>query len=218
MALSTALGLATSSGLNAYIPLLVYGLLARYTDLVNLPEGWMWLTDPILLTIVGILLAIEFVADKIPAVDSVNDIIQTAFRPTSGGLMFASALETETYTDSSVFSDPKTWALLAAGIAIAFIMHFMKSTSRPVINASTVGVGAPVVSTAENVVAASLTGAAIFAPLLVLIILALFLGGAWWFVSKVRKFVGADDDDSASGPSSGRGMFGGFDTSRAAGA
>lgn len=190
MALSTAIGLATSAGLNAYIPLLVYGLLARFTDFVTLPEGWMWLSDPILLTIVGVLLAIEFVADKIPAVDSVNDIIQTAIRPTSGGLMFASALDTQMVADGSVFSDGKTWVLIVVGIAISFAMHFLKSTSRPVINASTVGVGAPVVSTTENVVTAALTGAAIFAPVLVFIILAAFLGVSWWFVTKVRKFMG----------------------------
>lgn len=197
MALSTAIGLATSAGLNAYIPLLVYGLLARFTDFVTLPEGWMWLSDPILLTIVGVLLAIEFVADKIPAVDSVNDIIQTAIRPTSGGLMFASALDTRMVADGSVFSDGKTWVLIVVGIAISFAMHFLKSTSRPVLNASTMGVGAPVVSTTENVVTAALTGAAIFAPVLVLIILAVFLGGSWWFVSKVRKLVGRREASAA---------------------
>ncbi|MDU0479608.1 DUF4126 domain-containing protein [Staphylococcus chromogenes] len=187
MGLSTALGLASSAGLNAYLPLLAYGLLARYTDFVTLPEGWMWLTDPILLAIVGVLLVIELIADKIPAVDSVNDIIQTVFRPTSGGLMFASVLDQDTATSGSVFQDPKTWVAIGIGVAISLVMHVVKSTSRPVVNASTVGVGAPVVSLGENVVAASLTGAALFAPALVLIILALFLLGAWWFVSKLRR-------------------------------
>ncbi|MGV0391606.1 DUF4126 domain-containing protein [Corynebacterium phoceense] len=59
MELSAALGLATSAGLNAYIPLLIYGVLARYTDWVNLPEGWTWLSDPILLIIIGVLLAVS---------------------------------------------------------------------------------------------------------------------------------------------------------------
>lgn len=187
MGFSSALGLATSAGLNAYIPLLAYGLLARYTDFVTLPEGWMWLTDPILLTIVGILLAIELVADKIPAVDSVNDIVQTIFRPTSGGLMFASVLDTGTATNGSVFEDPKTWVMIGIGVAISLVMHFTKMTTRPMVNGTTAGVGAPVVSTAEDVVAASLTGAAIFAPVLVLVILLAFAGAVWWFVSRLRS-------------------------------
>lgn len=186
MEFSSALGLASSAGLNAYIPMLAYGLLARYTDFVNLPAGWTWLADPILLVILGILLAVELVADKIPAVDTVNDVIQTLIRPTSGGLMFASAFGPETVGDSSIFSDPKTWGLLAVGFVVALAMHLLKAGSRPIINTGTVGVGAPVASTAENVVAASLTGAAIFAPVLVLILLIAVVVPGIWFYAKLR--------------------------------
>ncbi|WP_034649714.1 DUF4126 domain-containing protein [Corynebacterium vitaeruminis] len=189
MGLSTAIGLATSAGLNAYIPLLAYGLLARYTDFVSLPEGWMWLTDPILLSIVGALLLIEIVADKAPAVDSVNDVIQTLIRPTSGGLMFASAFADETVSSGSVFSEPKTWVLLVVGFAVALAMHLFKTTARPAVNAGTAGLGAPVVSTAEDVVAASLTATAIFAPVLVLVVLAIVLAPVVWMVVKFRQRV-----------------------------
>lgn len=189
MGLSTAIGLATSAGLNAYIPLLAYGLLARYTDFVSLPEGWMWLTDPILLSIVGALLLIEIVADKAPAVDSVNDVIQTLIRPTSGGLMFASAFADETVSSGSVFSEPKTWVLLVVGFAVALAMHLFKTTARPAVNAGTAGLGAPVVSTAEEVVAASLTATAIFAPVLVLVVLAIVLAPVVWMVVKFRQRV-----------------------------
>ncbi|WP_277102139.1 DUF4126 domain-containing protein [Corynebacterium vitaeruminis] len=189
MGLSTAIGLATSAGLNAYIPLLAYGLLARYTDFVSLPEGWMWLTDPILLSIVGVLLLIEIVADKAPAVDSVNDVIQTLIRPTSGGLMFASAFADETVSSGSVFSEPKTWVLLVVGFAVALAMHLFKTTARPAVNAGTAGLGAPVVSTAEDVVAASLTATAIFAPVLVLVVLAIVLAPVVWMVVKFRQRV-----------------------------
>lgn len=186
MELSSALGLATSAGLNAYIPLLAYGLLARYTDIVSLPEGWMWLSNPILLAIVAVLLAIELVADKIPAVDSVNDILQTLVRPTSGGLMFASAFGADNIADANTFSDPQTWVLLVVGFGIALAMHLLKMGTRPVINTGTVGVGAPVASTAENVVAASLTGAALFAPVLVLILLLILVAPGIWLYLKWR--------------------------------
>lgn len=187
MGLSAAIGLATSAGLNAYIPLLVYGVLARYTDYVNLPEGWMWLTDPILLAIVGILLIIEIIADKIPAVDSANDIIQTLVRPTSGGIIFASAFAEENLVSSSaIFQQTQTWVWIAVGFVVALVMHLVKTTARPVVNAGTVGAGTPVVSTAEDVVSASLAAAAIFAPLLVFIILAIFLVPVMWLITKMR--------------------------------
>ena len=81
MELLTGFGLATAAGLNAYIPLLVIGLLSRYTDLINLPGTWAWLDNGWVLLILFVLLAIEFVADKIPAIDTVNDVVQTFVRP-----------------------------------------------------------------------------------------------------------------------------------------
>jgi hypothetical protein len=67
--LLTGFGLATAAGLNAYIPLLALGLLSRFTDLVTLPHGWAWLENGWVMTIVGALLVVEIVADKIPALD-----------------------------------------------------------------------------------------------------------------------------------------------------
>ena len=60
--LLTGTGLAASSGLNAYIPLLTLGLLARFTDTVSLPAGWQWLDSGWALVILAGLLAIEMVA------------------------------------------------------------------------------------------------------------------------------------------------------------
>ena len=77
----TATGLATSAGLNAYIPLFALGLLDRFTGLVDLPAGWTWLSADASLWILGALLALELVADKIPGVDAVNDVVQTVVRP-----------------------------------------------------------------------------------------------------------------------------------------
>ncbi|MBB2993485.1 hypothetical protein FHR72_004995 [Mycolicibacterium iranicum] len=69
MELLTGFGLATAAGLNAYIPLLALGLLARFTDLVSLPAGWVWLENGWVMAIVAALLLIEVVADKVPALD-----------------------------------------------------------------------------------------------------------------------------------------------------
>src|ERR1700754_1882909 len=89
LATLTALGLSTAAGLNAYIPLLLVGLLANFTDAVQLPAGYDWLSDGWVLAIVAVLLVAEFVLDKVPVVDHVNDLIQTAIRPASGGVVFS---------------------------------------------------------------------------------------------------------------------------------
>lgn len=87
----TAFGLSASAGLNAYIPLLVVGLLARYTDLIRLKEPWDTLSDPWIILLLCGLVIIEMVADKVPAVNHINDLIQTVVRPVAGAIMFAAS-------------------------------------------------------------------------------------------------------------------------------
>jgi hypothetical protein len=86
-----AFGLAAAIGLNAYLPLLIVGLLARYTTLIALKAPWNALSNPVVLGILAVLLAIEMTVDKIPAVDALNDVIQTAFRPAAGAILFAAS-------------------------------------------------------------------------------------------------------------------------------
>src|SRR5512136_3076999 len=86
-----AFGLAAATGLNAYLPLLIVGLLSRYTSLITLKAPWSALANPVVLVILAVLLAIEMTVDKIPAVDTLNDIIQTLFRPAAGAILFAAS-------------------------------------------------------------------------------------------------------------------------------
>src|SRR5690554_1658255 len=92
----TGTGLALAAGVNAYIPLLVIGLASRFLDFVQLPDAWQWLENEWVLGVLGVLLVIEFFADKIPVVDSINDWVQTVVRPASGGLAFGSGSSAET--------------------------------------------------------------------------------------------------------------------------
>ena len=142
----TGTGLAASAGLNAYIPLVTMGPLARYTDTVELPGSWQWLSNGWVLALLTLLLAIEVVADKVPVVDHVNDVVQTVVRPTAGGLAFGagSSSETVTVADPGAFFSSHQWVPIAAGVIIALCVHGVKATSRPVVNASTGGLGAPV--------------------------------------------------------------------------
>ena len=185
----TGTGLAASAGLNAYIPLMLVGLLARFTDTITLPGDWQWLENPWVLGIIGVLLTIEFVADKIPAVDHVNDVLQTVVRPTSGGLVFgaSSSAETVTVTDPAAFFSDNRWVPIVVGILIALAIHAMKATVRAGINAMTVGFGAPVASTIEDIVSVSMSLAAILLPVLVLIFLVLIVLLFWWALRRRRR-------------------------------
>src|SRR5690349_14212002 len=125
-------GLAASAGLNAYIPLLLVGLLARFTDVITLPSGWDWIENPWMLGIVGVLITIEFFADKIPVVDHINDFVQTIIRPTSGGIVFgaSSGSQTAVITDPAQYYESKQWVPIAAGIGISLVVHLMKAGVR----------------------------------------------------------------------------------------
>ena len=85
----TGTGLSAAAGLNAYIPFLIVALIAKYTDLVVLPASYGWMESWWAIGIGTVLLLTEVVLDKVPAVDTVNDAVQTFIRPSMGGLLGA---------------------------------------------------------------------------------------------------------------------------------
>ncbi|OBK73794.1 DUF4126 domain-containing protein [Mycobacterium sp. 1274761.0] len=186
MELLTGLGLATAAGLNAYIPLLALGLLSRFTDLITLPHGWTWLENGWVLTIVAVLLVVEIVADKVPALDSVNDTIQTFVRPTAGGIVFGSgtAAQTPAVADPGAFVQSSQWVPIVVGVLVALVVSLTKSTVRPAANVATAGMAAPVLSTIEDGVSVVLVFLAILIPVVVLVVLAF---GVWAFVKLLRR-------------------------------
>jgi hypothetical protein len=189
MELLTGFGLATAAGLNAYIPLLALGLLSRFTNLVTLPHGWAWLENGWVMTIVAVLLVVEIVADKIPALDSVNDTIQTLVRPTAGGIVFGSgtAAQTSAVTDPGAFAQSGQWIPVAIGVVTALVVSLTKSTVRPAANVATAGIAAPVLSTIEDVTSVGLVFLAILVPVLVLVVLVVLVWGAVKLLRRRRK-------------------------------
>jgi hypothetical protein len=185
----TGTGLAASAGLNAYVPLLTMGLLARYSDLVTLPSGWQWLSNGWVITILLVLLVIEVVADKVPMVDHVNDVVQTAVRPTAGGLVFGAGTGAQTVTvdDPGRFFGSQQWVPIVIGMVIALAVHAVKAAARPVINTTTAGFGTPLASAVED--AGSVLGSlvAILLPALVLLFLLGFVFFVTWVVRRRRR-------------------------------
>lgn len=184
--LLTATGFALAAGLNAWIPLVLLGALDRFTGLIELPPSWSWLANEWVLLILVVLLVLEFVADKVPGLDTVNDVVQTVVRPTAGGIAFGSGIGATTVavTDPATFFASDQWVPVAIGIGLALVVHLAKAAARPVLNAATGGVAAPVASVVEDVGSATLVLAAILAPVL---IIAGIAGTVWFVVWVVRR-------------------------------
>jgi len=167
-------GLAAAAGLNAYIPLLALGLAGRFLDFVELPAGWTWLSNEWVMIIIGVLLVIEVIADKIPAVDTVNDWIQTVVRPAAGGIVFGTGASTSTNAieDPARFFENNNWVPIVLGILVSLGVHLTKMAARPALNALTFGAAAPVLSTVEDAGSVTLTVLAILFPIFVVLALA----------------------------------------------
>jgi hypothetical protein len=173
----SSFGLSAATGLNAYLPLLIVGLLARFTDWITLKAPWNTLENTWVLVVLAILLLIETVVDKIPAVDTVNDMIQTFIRPAAGAVLFAAG--------SNVISNISPVAAMICGLVVAGGVHAAKATARPIITAGTAGTGNPIISTVEDVISGVSAFMAIVLPVLAAILIATLMGlFIWW---KVRK-------------------------------
>ena len=171
----SAFGLSASAGLNAYIPLLVVGVIAHYTDLIKLNPPFDLLANPWILILIGVLVIIEMLADKIPAVNHINDIIQTVFRPAAGAIVFAAS--------AHVITNIHPLLALACGLIVAGSIHAVKAAAvRPAVTATTGGAGNVPVSIAEDVIATVLSILSVVIPILVgvlLVVLVSFI--IWWF-------------------------------------
>lgn len=162
----TAFGLSASAGLNAYIPLLVVALLARYTDLIHLQEPWNVMTSWWVIGVLIFLSVIEFLADKIPAVNHVNDIIQSFIRPTAGAIVFAAT--------ANQIGDVNPTLGLIAGLLVAGSVHAVKSVVvRPAVTATTGGAGNIPVSMAEDAASTAVSFLSVIVPVIVACLLVL---------------------------------------------
>jgi hypothetical protein len=163
--------LAAAAGLNAWMPLFLLGLADRLLPAVGLPGGWAWLSSDITLWIIGALLLLEIVADKVPALDSVNDIVQSVIRPAAGGIAFGAGAGAQTVAEPGSFFADGSWIPVVSGIVIALAVHVVKATARVAANATTGGLAAPVLSTAEDGASFLLAAAALIVPVVAGILL-----------------------------------------------
>lgn len=174
-----AFGLSSSAGFNAYLPVLITGLLARYTDLLTLSEPWNALEQPWVLLVIAVLLLVEITADKIPVVDTINDMVQSLIRPAAGAVLFAAS--------SNAISEVNTGLALILGLLVAGGVHTAKTAARPIVTASTAGTGNAVVSAGEDAVAAVAAVTAIVVPVVSAVLVLAVLSALGWFVVRRKR-------------------------------
>jgi hypothetical protein len=177
----TAFGLSASAGLNAYIPLLVVALLAKFTSLIKLNPPWDTLTSWWIIALLLLLSAVEFFADKIPAVNHINDIIQTIIRPAAGAVAFAAS--------TNVISGIHPAVALGAGLLVAGSVHAVKSIAvRPAVTAATGGAGNIPVSVAEDVTSTVISILSVVIPVLIAALIVLVTSWLIWLMwRKIRR-------------------------------
>lgn len=181
MDILAAFGLSASAGLNAYIPLLVVSLLAKFTDLIKLSEPWSAMESWWIIGLLIVLSTVEFVADKVPAVNHVNDAVQTLVRPTAGAILFAAS--------ANVITDISPVLSIAAGLLIAGSVHVVKSVAiRPAVTATTAGMGDVPVSIVEDVVSTSVSLLSVIFPVVIgVLMLLLAIWIIWWLMQRNKR-------------------------------
>lgn len=200
----TGSGLAIAAGLNAFIPILMVGILARFTDLLVLPAGWQWLSNGWVLILLAGLLVVDVLADKIPAIDHINDILQTAIRPTSGGIVFTAGIgsTTTTVTDPGTFVGTRAFGMFVVGLLLALAVHVVKAVIRALVNVTTAGIAAPIISSAEEAASVALAMSAVVFPVLVIVLVGAGIALAVW---RWKRWRGARGAVPSAGPA-GRGQ------------
>lgn len=178
--LTLALGTAWTSGINLYATVTVLGLLQKF-GATKLPGGLDALDNWWIIGIAGFLYLVEFFADKIPYVDSVWDVIHTFIRVPAGAVVAYAAVSDLDPT----YSIPA--ALLGGGLALS--SHGTKAALRAGANLSPEPVSNWTLSIVEDVIAFVGSALAVFAPVLIAIVLVLFAIFFAWFFPKVVRAV-----------------------------
>jgi hypothetical protein len=178
--LGLALGAGFSSGLNLYATIATLGLLQRFS-VIHLPEQLQVLAHPWVLGIAIALYFIEFLADKIPLVDTIWDAIHTVIRPPAAALLAYGAAG----------AAPPEWrwgaALLAGGVALT--SHGTKASTRAAVNASPEPFSNWALSFGEDALAVWLTWLATVHPTATIVVVSILLVIAAFLIFHLFRFL-----------------------------
>jgi hypothetical protein len=178
VAIASVLGFA--SGIRLYLVLFAVGL-AGWMGWVELPAGLSVLAHPWVLGASGSMMAVEFLADKVPAIDSLWDSVHTLIRIPAGAALAAAVLG----------GDSALWATIAAilGGSLAATSHFTKAGGRALVNTSPEPFSNVAVSTAEDVLAGGLLLLVLAYPWVAAGIVLVLVLVAAWLLPKLFRFI-----------------------------
>jgi hypothetical protein len=177
--IAIAMGASWVSGINLYATVATLGLLSRFAQL-RLPGELEVLTSWWVIGIAGVLYVIEFVADKVPLVDSTWDVIHTFIRIPAGAILAAGAFGD---FDRSI----QVIALLLGG-GLAFSSHGTKAATRAMLNASPEPVSNVVASVLEDILAVVSVICSVFLPVLLFVIVGAGLVVSFLVFRRIVRF------------------------------
>lgn len=182
VALAAVLGFA--SGIRLYAVLLVTGLVG-YAGWVELPPALHVLSHPLALAASGLMFVVEFLADKVPAVDSLWDAVHSFIRIPAGAALAAAVFGGQGFENSAV------WATVAAivGGSLAASSHLTKAGTRAAVNTSPEPFSNIAVSSAEDVAVGGLLWLVFAHPIVALAIVLVLLAIAAWLLPKLFRFL-----------------------------
>lgn len=186
-------GSGFASGLSLYATILLLGLAGRFLDVATVPDD---LTTTPVLVVVGVLTVVEFVADKVPWLDSTWDAIHTVVRPVGAaalGVMLVDGQPLVTDPAVAVGAEQGSGGVLGGLIAalLAAVAHGAKASTRAAVNTSPEPFSNPVVSLLEDGLVVGLVWVAIEHPTIALVVVGVLtllaivvIIGLWRFVRR----------------------------------
>ena len=184
--LALSMGGAWASGVNLYGTVVVLGMMDNF-GFIDLPPDLQMLASWWVLAIAIFLYLIEFVADKIPVVDSLWYALHTFIRIPAGALLAAGAVSG---LDLGLGDEAQTVISLLVGGTIAAGSHFTKAGSRAAINTSPEPVTNSVASVTEDIAVFGALYTVVFHPVVFFVLLAVFVLLLIWLVPKIWRFIG----------------------------
>ncbi len=180
LSFATGLALSTAAGFNAYVPLLVTGVLARTTDLLSLDAPFDRLEEPVVLGVIAAVGVVDFIGDKVPAVDHVLHAIGLVVAPVAGAFLALGVT-----SDEGVVSA----VALISGAVAAGATQGARASVRPLSTVATGGIGNPVLSLGEDGLSATLAFTAIVVPIVALVLAVAVLIVLLVAIRRFRRFM-----------------------------
>nr|BBH91184.1 hypothetical protein KTC_59350 [Thermosporothrix sp. COM3] len=167
MDIGTSYGLALSSGINAYLPLLSFAIAVRWLHLYTVQPPFEYVTSDWFMIVLAILALADLFADKIPGVDHVWDVIHTVLRPLAGALVAA--------VSQHQVSGAGLVVPVVLGAGLAGLAHVTKASVRVTSTATSVGFLNPIISVLEDIGMLIGTALSLLAPIVMVIVIVLFV-------------------------------------------